>query len=198
MNLFINTVTRLCKLFAVLGGILLLLIAAMTMVSIFGRFFFDAPIRGDFEMTKQGMGLVVASFIPYCILNGGNLIVDFFTTKASENTQRVLDTVGALFTAAGLLMFAYKATEAIADVRESNEVSGNIDLPVWWIYAGMAPSLWLAVLAGVVLAIKTWRGDQQESEAEMILREAAAAKALEAEQTAANVHTSNTAQGATA
>jgi TRAP-type C4-dicarboxylate transport system permease small subunit len=185
MSFFINTVTRLCKLFAVIGGILLLLIAAMTMVSIIGRFFFDTPIRGDFEITKQGMGLVVASFIPYCILNGGNLIVDFFTTKASEKTQRFLDTVGALCTAAGLLVFAYKASEAIADVRESNEVSGNIDLPVWWIYAGMAPSLWLAVFAGIVLAIKTWQGDHQESEAEMILREAQAAKLLETKQGAA-------------
>jgi TRAP-type C4-dicarboxylate transport system permease small subunit len=109
-------------------------------------------------------------------LNGGNLIVDFFTTKASAKTQRILDTIGAFCTAAGLLVFAYKATEAIADVRESNEVSGNIDLPVWWIYAGMAPSLWLAVLAGIVLAIKTWRGEHQESEAEMILRQAAEAK----------------------
>jgi TRAP-type C4-dicarboxylate transport system permease small subunit len=184
MNGFINTVTRLCKVFAVMGGVLLLALAAMTMVSILGRFFFTMPIRGDFEMTKQGMGLVVASFIPYCILNGGNLIVDFFTTKASANTQRILDTLGALLTAAGLSVFAYKATEAIADVRESNEVSGNIDLPVWWIYAGMAPSLWLAVLAGIVLAIKTWQGEHQETEAEMILREAAAAKALEAKDTA--------------
>ncbi len=179
MNGFINIVTRLCKLFAVTGGILLLLIAAMTMVSIIGRFFFDTPIRGDFEMTKQGMGLVVASFIPYCILNGGNLIVDFFTSKTSLKTQRILDTVGALATGTGLSLFAWKATEAIADVRDSNEVSGNIDLPVWWIYAGMAPSLWLAVFAAIVLAIKTWRGEHQESEAEMILREAAASKALE-------------------
>jgi TRAP-type C4-dicarboxylate transport system permease small subunit len=181
MNGFINTVTRLCQWFAVVGGVLLLIIATMTMVSIIGRFFFDAPIRGDFEMTKQGMGLVVAAFIPYCILNGGNLIVDFFTTKTSAKTQRILDTIGALCTAGGLSLFAYKATEAIADVRESNEVSGNIDLPVWWIYAGMAPSLWLAVFAGIVLAVKTWRGDQQESEAEMILREAEEAKALEAQ-----------------
>lgn len=179
MNGFINIVTRLCQFFAIIGGLLLLAIAAMTMVSIIGRFFFDLPIRGDFEMTKQGMGLVVASFIPYCILNGGNLIVDFFTSKASAGTQRFLDTVGAVFTGAGLLVFAWKATEAILDVRESNEVSGNIDLPVWWIYAGMAPSLWLAVLAAIVLAIKTWRGDSQESEAEMILREAAEAKAVE-------------------
>ncbi len=177
MAFFINTVTRLCKLFATLGGLLLLVIAAMTMISIIGRFFFDTPIRGDFEFTKQGMGIVVASFIPYCILNGGNLIVDFFTSKTSQRTQRVLDTIGALVTGAGLSVFAWKATEAIADVRESNEVSGNVDLPVWWIYAGMAPSLWLAIFAAIVLAVKTWRGEHQESEAEMILREAEASKA---------------------
>ena len=173
MNGFISIVSRLCRLFATLGGLLLLAIAAMTMVSIIGRYFFDTPIRGDFEMTKQGMGLVVASFIPYCILNGGNLIVDFFTSKASAHTQRVLDTVGALLTGAGLLLFAWKATQAIADVRESNEVSGNIELPLWWIYAGMAPSLWLAVLASLVLAIKTWQGEHQESETDLILRQAA-------------------------
>ena len=176
MKFFINGVQKLCVVFAVLGGLLLLAIALMTVVSIVGRFFINTPVHGDFEYTKQGMGIVVASFIPYCILNGGNLIVDFFTSKASEKTQRVLDTLGAIATGLGLLVFAWQASVAIPDVMESNEVSGNVNLPVWWIYAGMAPSLWLAVLAAVALTVKTWQGEHQESEAEMILREAAAAR----------------------
>lgn len=179
MKFFINGVQKLCALFAVAGGLLLLAIALMTVVSIIGRFFFNTPVHGDFEYTKQGMGVVVASFIPYCILNGGNLIVDFFTSKASLTTQRYLDTLGAVATGLGIFVFAWQASIAISDVLESNEVSGNVNLPVWWVYAAMAPSLCLAVLASLALTLQTWQGEQQESEAEMILREAEAARAAQ-------------------
>lgn len=172
MQFFIKSIQKICVIFAVLGGLLLLAIAAMTVISVLGRFFFNLPVHGDFEYTKQGMGIVVASFLPYCILNGGNLIVDFFTSKTIQNTQRHLDTLGAAVTGLGLLMFAWQASVAIPDVYESNEVSGNVSLPVWWIYAAMAPSLWLAVFAAIALTMKTALGDQQESEAEQILREA--------------------------
>lgn len=176
MKFFINGVQKLCVVFATLGGLLLLLIAAMTVISILGRYFINTPVHGDFEYTKQGMGIVVASFLPYCILNGGNLIVDFFTAKASEKTQRLFDTLGAAATGLGILLFAWQASVAIPDVYESNEMSGNVNLPVWWIYAAMAPSLWLAVLAAIALTFKTYMGEHQESEAEMILREAEAAR----------------------
>ena len=165
-------VEQLCRLFAIVGGLVLMATATMTILSVVGRALLSMPIRGDFEFTKLAMGFVIATHIPYCILNGGNLIVDFFTTKLSDKSKRVLDTLGALATGAGLYLFAIQTTVAIADVRESNEVAGQVDFPIWWIYAAMAPCLWLAVAASLVLAIKNWQGETLDSEAEALIKTA--------------------------
>ena len=171
MKWFNGIVTKLSVWFAVFGGLILMFTAAVTIFSIFGRELFNLSVPA-FDITKAAMGVVIASFLPYCILNGGNLIVDFFTTKTKPRTQAVLDTAGALLTGIGVAMLAWRGTVAIADVRSSSEVVGNLDLPVWWVYLAMAPSLWLAVAASLALAWRFWHGEHLDSEAELILKQA--------------------------
>lgn len=171
VNLYLKWVNQLCTLFAVVGGLMLMATAAITISSIIGREFLSVSIP-SFDITKAAMGIIIAASIPFCILNGGNLIVDFFTTKTSAKTQRNLDVLGAVLTGIGVGLFAWRTTAAIADVRSSNEVIGNTDIAVWWIYLAMSPALWLAVAAAFALAINTWRGQLIDSEAQAILKQA--------------------------
>ncbi len=177
MKAFIRIVRLLCNGFAIAGGVLLLAIALMTMASVIGRNAFDTPVHGDFDMTKSGLGIVLAAFIPYCIVNGGLIIVDFFTAKAQENTKRRMDFFGTLCMVFGLGLFAWRSITGTEDMMESNEVAGNTNILVWWIYAAMAPSFVLATLAAIARAIELWQGDHHETEAEAILKQVAAEEA---------------------
>ena len=60
-------------------------IAMTTVVSVLGRKFFGGAIAGDFEIVEIGCAVAVSLFLPYCQLNKGNVIVDFFTLKASQD-----------------------------------------------------------------------------------------------------------------
>jgi hypothetical protein len=44
-------------------------------------------------------GAAIALFLPWCQLRRGNIIVDFFTAKASDRTNAMLDRFGALLLA---------------------------------------------------------------------------------------------------
>ena len=86
----------LCMASATIGGVLLIGIGLMTLLSVAGRVLFSHPIQGDVETVQLACAVGLASFLPYTQWQGGNIIVDFFTTRASKRTQRRLDALGAL------------------------------------------------------------------------------------------------------
>jgi hypothetical protein len=86
----------LAKLCAVLAGVLLTVITLMTCVSLIGRNTTGWTIVGDFELSGAAAGAAIALFLPWCQFRRGNIIVDFFTTRASPRTNATLDRMGAL------------------------------------------------------------------------------------------------------
>src|SRR6185295_14806720 len=55
-----------------------------------------ATIVGDFELSGAAAGAAIALFMPWCQFQRGNIIVDFFTARASARTTEALDRFGAL------------------------------------------------------------------------------------------------------
>ena len=50
--------------FAMAGGVLLVGLIAMSMVSIIGRKLFSMPVRGDMELVEVGASIAIAAFLP--------------------------------------------------------------------------------------------------------------------------------------
>ena len=136
-------------------------IAAMTVVSVIGRAAFRQPIPGDIEITQNAVAVAISAFLPYCLFSGGNLIVDFFTARASEHTRRVLDVIGALTLAFTMAIFAWRTTVGMFAAHSAGENSMVIGIPLWWTYIAMVPAFALATLAALALAAKLWRGEVQ-------------------------------------
>ena len=82
------------RILAVFGGGLLCILALLTTVSVIGRSFFDYPVPGDFELVAIGTGVAVFAILPYCQMTRGNVIVDFFMTRAPDRAKAFFDMVG--------------------------------------------------------------------------------------------------------
>jgi TRAP-type C4-dicarboxylate transport system permease small subunit len=136
---------------------MLMLLAVMTVVSVIGRAAFGLPVPGDIEITQYVIAVVISAFFPYCLFSGGNLIVDFFTAKASGRTRRVLDAIGAVTLAFAMGLFAWRTVVGAISVKGAGETSMVIGVPLWWTYALMAPCFVLATLAALALAAKILR-----------------------------------------
>ena len=163
MSMWIRWVERAALFFAMLGGVLRMLIALMTVASVIGRAGFGKPVPGDIEITQYAIAVAISAFLPYCLFSGGNLIVDFFTAKAKERTRRTLDAIGALTLAFAMGLFAWRTVVGMFSVKDAGETSMVVSVPLWWTYAGMAPCFALATLAALALAVKLWRGEAQAS-----------------------------------
>jgi TRAP-type C4-dicarboxylate transport system permease small subunit len=139
----------LARALAICGGMLLLAMMALLVVSVGGRYLADSPVQGDFELVQIGCAICVTAFLPYCQLQRGHVIVDFFTLQASKRVTRWLDAFGALILACVAALLAWRMAVGALGVKEAREATMILDLPVWWGYALMVPSF--ALLAAVAL-----------------------------------------------
>ena len=79
-----RAVTLLAKLMAILGGIVLLALIAMVVVSVIGRAFIWAglrPVLGDYELVEMGVGFAIFAFMPWAHLTRSHAIVTLFTDR---------------------------------------------------------------------------------------------------------------------
>ena len=149
---------RVCSWFAIAGGAVLVAMTLMSVVSIAGRSLFGKPVAGDFELIQIGCAICVAAFLPWCQMHRGNIIVDFFTVRASIRTQAWLDVFGALLLAAVMLLVAWRTGAGALTVKASGETSMIMGVPSWIGYALMVPGFALTALAAAYTAYDAWRG----------------------------------------
>ena len=161
---------QLARLFAKLGGSVLVALIILTCLSIVGRsihgvlnsdliqsltpglatWLLDlgfAQIKGDFELVQVGMAFAIFAFLSICQLNGAHASVDIFTSSLSPRASRFLQAVIDVVFAAVLVLIAWELFEGLQTKRNAGETSFYLEFPIWWAYA---TSLVAAVAAALV------------------------------------------------
>ncbi len=139
---------------AVLAGLLMTGITLMTCISVAGRNTTGWTLVGDFELTGSATGAAIALFLPWCQLRRGNIIVDFFTTRASAATRARLDRLGAALLAACMGLLAWRSALGGWSAWKTNAGSMMLGFPEWIVYAAIVPALALTALIGLLQALR--------------------------------------------
>jgi len=143
----------LAKLCSILSGALLTFITLMTCYSLIGRNTTGQTIVGDFELTGVATGAAIALFMPMCQFKKANIIVDFFTAKATEATITQLDRLGALFMAAAFALLTWRTYLGGMNAWVSQSGSMMLGFPEWIVYAAMTPPLALSAAIALTQAL---------------------------------------------
>ena len=146
--------TLLAGSFAVFGGLVLTGLILMTVISILGRSLLNTPIPGDFELIEIGCAVAVFSFLPYCQLTRGNVVVDFFTARTRPRTKARLDMAGNLLYTGIAALLTWRLALGGMDLKRYNESSMVLQVPIWW---GFVPIVVGSGLLTVVCAYTVWR-----------------------------------------
>lgn len=144
---------RLARGLALAGGLLLVGVVGMTVVSVIGRFLFDLPIPGDYELTELACGIAVFAFLPHCHATSSNVVVDFFTSRMRPHHRAALDSLHgfAAMLMAGLI--AWRLFVGGVHKLEDGETTLFLEIPLHWAYflALIAAGLLTAVCFVVIL-----------------------------------------------
>jgi TRAP-type C4-dicarboxylate transport system permease small subunit len=148
---------RVAATFAIAGSAVASAAALMVVTSITLRAMTTRPIQGDVELTQFAVALAISLALPWCQLRGANIIVDFFTQRLPVRQVRWLDGLGALLMAAMCALLAWRTSIGALSVYEAGETSMILSLPMWWVYASLAPGLALAALVAAMQAALHFR-----------------------------------------
>lgn len=136
---------------ALAGGIVLIVLTIMTVVSITGRAFIWAglsPVPGDFELVEAGVGFAVFAFLPWCQMIRGHATVDIFTNFLPPAANRVIDLITEILMTVFITVVAWRLWHGMLDKMRYHETTFILQFPVWWPYAVCVA----AALVGVIVS----------------------------------------------
>ena len=142
---------------ALAGGAVFLVLVGMSIVSIVGRKLASSPVQGDVEMLQMSAAFACATFFAYCHLIGGDVKVDFFTSRLSPRAIHRLDAFGSLlYTVVGAAL-TWRTFAGAMVLRASHETSVILGWPIWVAQLMMVPGFLLMTLAGLYMVGAHWR-----------------------------------------
>jgi TRAP-type C4-dicarboxylate transport system permease small subunit len=141
---------RATEVWALLGGLLLLVIALMISYSSAAGWLIGKPLPGDVELVEMLTAVSVFMFLPYCQISGANVTADIFTARAGPRTVAILDLLAALVALAFGLFLLWRMYYGLLDYRQYVETTTILKIPIWVAYLPALASL--ALLAAAAAA----------------------------------------------
>ena len=141
------------------GGLILVVLVALTVVSIGGRALVPldiglGPIRGIYDMTELGIAAAVFAFLPYAQFKEAHARVDLFQRAMPGAVNRLLDMLFHVVMTFAAGVGTWRLALGMVDKRSFGETTLIAEIPVWQGYA-----LGLVGASGfvVVSAFCVWR-----------------------------------------
>ncbi|GAA0285269.1 TRAP transporter small permease [Rhodovulum strictum] len=141
---------------ALLGGLVLVAVIAMNVVSVIGGIFW-APFPGDFEMTQVGVAMAVFAFLPWCQLTRANVSADIFTMRAPPRWVARLGLVASAVALVFAALLLWRMSQGMADQRAYGYTTTILQFPVWIAFVPVLVSLGLLALASLVTLLEDAR-----------------------------------------
>lgn len=127
----------------------------LTCADVFLRFFFRHPIQGTYDIVGF-LGTVVVSFsLASTTILKGHISVDFFTSRLSRTSQRIIDVFIDAVSLGIFALIAWRSAVYAIRLKEAGEVSLTIQFPLYPVAFGIALG---CALTAIVLAISLVHG----------------------------------------
>lgn len=114
-----------------LAAALILMMVAVTVVDVVGRYVFEAPLPGAFELTQILLADLVIAALPITTLKGSHVEVDLLSHMWSEATDRRAAWFGAAVTATVFFVLSWTVGTHGLSLMHEGAVTNDLALPIW-------------------------------------------------------------------
>lgn len=134
------------RLLAGASALLILMLIGVTCFDVVGRYLFNSPFGGAYELTQMLLAALVFVALPLTSVDGGHVEVDLALHLLSRPLQRLLGRLAGAVSALALAYFAYRLVLIGIDQLHDGTRSASLALP-------MAPLAFLAAASCAVSSI---------------------------------------------
>ena len=150
----------LARLAALAGGMILLIITALTVVSIIGRLLIPLGLRaipGDFELVQAGILFAVFAFLPWCHLERGHAIVAILTDRFPVRVNGLIEFVWDAVMLVAATLLTWRLWVGLLDKYGNRESTFILRVPLWIIYASGLIGAVIFVIVAAYCAFRSGR-----------------------------------------
>jgi TRAP-type C4-dicarboxylate transport system permease small subunit len=112
-----------------LGCLALFTMMCLTVVDVIGRYAFNTPILGAFEMTEFLVLVTVFSFLGYAQSQKSHVTVDIIFTRFTPNTKRIVSTINYLVSLIVVFVIAWMGFQKAVEAYHTGEKPLNLSIP---------------------------------------------------------------------
>lgn len=123
---------------AIAGGVVLAVVAVVTLVSVVGRALIPiglGPVSGDYEIVSAGVLFTVYTFLPWTHLTRGHAIVAIVTDRFPPRINAIIEFVTDMLMLVLAVFLAWRHWAGMIDKQQYMETTFILRLPIWWSYA---------------------------------------------------------------
>ncbi|MCB1342013.1 MAG: TRAP transporter small permease [Pseudooceanicola sp.] len=136
----------------------LVAMAGLTVIDVAGRYFFNAPLKGGYEISELLMGLTVFASLPLATRAESHLTISLLTDRLRGGFRRWHRIVILIVTCAALAFIGWRMGVQAGIFYNSKIASGSLQLTLWPFAAIMAVLAWLSAAVALVLTLRALAG----------------------------------------
>ena len=133
---------------------LILCLMLLTCADVVGRYFFNKPMPGGFELTEVLLAALIFAGLPLVTLRGDHITVDLFDPVTPDWLFRIQHALAALIGAACTGCLAWRLWLRAEDLKRAGETTSQLQFKLAWLTYAMAILMALTAAALVVTLVR--------------------------------------------
>lgn len=138
---------RLSTYLAYIGAFSLFIMMCLTITDVAGRYLFNRPVLGAFEMTEFLVLILIFSFLAYAQAHKAHINVDLFMMFFPEKLKTIIEIFNHIACLAIMILITWTGFQKAVEVMQAGEASPNLDLPTY-------PFVFFLVIGCAVMCIE--------------------------------------------
>jgi TRAP-type C4-dicarboxylate transport system permease small subunit len=146
-----NLAQLLQKILGVIAAVVLFVMMLITAVDVIGRYFFNMPVAGGFEITEMGLAVLIYCALPLVSARREHIVIDTFDVFMSPGFKTFLNRLSDTICFASLMGVGYLLFRRANRVAEYGDTTNVLQIPLAPVVYIMSAMILIASLMHLVL-----------------------------------------------
>ena len=139
------------KLLGLVAALVLFLMMSITAVDVIGRYFFNKPVTGGFELTEMGLALLIYCALPLVSARREHIIIDTLDPLMGRTLKNLLNRFSDLVCCVSFAGLGYLLLRRADRVAEYGDTTSVLLLPLAPVVYTMSVAIGIAALMHLIL-----------------------------------------------